>query len=123
MQILILVALLIAIIAVIFALQNMTMITISFLFWSTQGSLALVLLITLAAGVLISSLASLPGFVSGKWTSSSKNKKLANLEAERNMYQQRAEAAEQEVKSLEEQLANLSADFEKNHTDEPSETS
>ncbi len=119
MQILLLISLVIAIIAVIFALQNMTTVTISFLFWSIKGSLALVLLITLAAGVLISSLVSLPGFIGGKWTHSSQRKKLSSLEAERNMYKQRAETAEKDVKDLEDQIANLSADYEQNQGDRP----
>src|SRR5512133_3546914 len=104
MQIFIMVALVIAIIAVIFALQNMTAVTVSFLFWSINGSLALVLLVTLAVGVLISVLASLPGLVYGKWTTSGNKRRLANLEAERSMYQQKAEAAEKDVRALEEQI-------------------
>ncbi len=47
------VALLIAIVAVIFALQNTMTITISFLAWEVTGSLSLVLLVTLAIGVVI----------------------------------------------------------------------
>ncbi len=118
MQIYILAALVIAIIAVIFALQNMTTVTVSFLFWSIKGSLALVLLVTLAVGVLISSLASLPGFIGGKWSSTSQKKKLASLETERDMYKQKAEDAEKEVEELEEQIANLSADFGQNPNDQ-----
>ncbi len=118
MQIYILAALVIAIIAVIFALQNMTTVTVSFLFWSIKGSLALVLLVTLAVGVLISSLASLPGFIGGKWSSTSQKKKLTSLETERDMYKQKAEEAEKEVEELEEQIANLSADFGQNPNDQ-----
>jgi uncharacterized integral membrane protein len=123
MQIYLLIALVIAIIAVIFALQNMAAVTISFLFWSIKGSLALVLLVSLTAGVLISSLVSIPGFIGGKWTTSSQRRKLANIENERNLYKQRAETAEKEVKDLEEQLANLTADFEQTQPDQPTETS
>jgi lipopolysaccharide assembly protein A len=121
MQIFLLIALGIATIAVIFALQNITTVTISFMFWSIKGSLALVLLVTLMAGVLISSLVSLPGFVGGKWTTSSRKKQLASLENERNLYKQRAEAAEQEVKDLEVQLANLSADYDQSPPERPSQ--
>jgi lipopolysaccharide assembly protein A len=123
MKINIIFALLIAIIAVIFALQNITTVRVSFFFWSIEGSLALVLLVTLAVGVLISSLTSLPSVISGKWTTSSQRKKLAKTETERNMYQQKAEAAEKEVKNLEDQLANLSAIVEQNQTDKPSDVS
>jgi lipopolysaccharide assembly protein A len=113
MQIFILLAILIAILAVVFALQNLAVVTVSFLFWSIQGSQALVLLVTLAAGVLISLLASLPGLVRGKWSNAGQRKKLAALEAERNACRQRAETAEKDVKELEEQLASLSEELEK----------
>ena len=118
MQIAIIAALVIAIVAVIFALQNLTAVGVSFLFWSIHGSLALVLLVTLAVGVLVGSLASLPGLIRGKWATSSQKKKLSGLEAERNNYQHKAEEAEKDVKNLEEQLASLSAELEKYHSGE-----
>jgi lipopolysaccharide assembly protein A len=129
MQIYLILALAIAIIAVIFALQNMTTVTISILFWSVKGSLALVLLVALAAGVLISVLVSLPGLIGGKWASSSQKKKLGNLESERNKYQEKAEAAAKEVedlqaqlKDVEEQLANLSAAYELAQIEKPAQS-
>lgn len=121
MQILIIIALVIAIIAVIFALQNLTVVTVSFFFWEAHSSLALVLLITLAVGVAISLLASLPGMIRGKLNESSQKKRLVALEAERDTYRQRAEAAEKEVKALEEQLASYSAELEKHLPDETSQ--
>ncbi|HEY3343745.1 MAG TPA: lipopolysaccharide assembly protein LapA domain-containing protein [Anaerolineaceae bacterium] len=123
MQILIFIALVIAIVAVIFALQNLAAVTVTFLFWSIHGSLALVLLVTLAGGVLISLLASMPGLVHGKWTSSGQKKTLVALEAERNTYKSKAENAEKEVKDLEVQLASLSAELEKNNPDQSIRTS
>jgi uncharacterized integral membrane protein len=117
MQIFIIIALVIAIIAVIFALQNLTAVSVSFLFWNIHGSLALVLLVTLAVGVLISLLASLPGLIRGKWAQSGQKKKLAALEVERSAYQQRAESAEKDVKNLEEQLASYSAELDKLQSD------
>ncbi len=60
MLIFIIIALVIAIIGVVFALQNPITISVTLLFWSFHGSLALVLLGTLAVGVLISLLASPP---------------------------------------------------------------
>jgi uncharacterized integral membrane protein len=117
MQIFVVVAVVIAILAVIFALQNLTVVTVTFFFWNAHASLALVLLITLAAGVLISLLASLPGLVRGKWISSSQKKKLAGLESERSAYLQRAEIAEKDVRQLEEQLASYSAELDKQQTE------
>lgn len=118
MQIFIIIALLIAIVAVVFALQNTAAVTVSFLFWSINGSLALVLLLTLLTGVLISVLVSLPGLVRRKWMSAGQKKKLAALESERAALQKRVETAELEIKDLELQLANLSAALEKQLPDE-----
>lgn len=122
MQILIIFALLIAIVAVIFAMQNLEAVTVSFFFWQAHASLALVLLITLTAGVLISVLVSLPGLVRGKWATAGQRKKRTALELERETFRQRAEAAEKEVKELELQLASLSAELEKHLPDEVTKT-
>jgi uncharacterized integral membrane protein len=119
MQIFIILALLIAIVAVVFAVQNTAMITVSFLVWSFEGSLALVLLATLLVGVLISLLASTPGLIRGKWNSSRERKKLASLVSERDNFQKRADQAEKDVKELEEQLASYSAELEKLSTEHP----
>lgn len=58
-----LVALLIVIIAVVFALQNAVPVTISFLVWQLEGSLALVLLASFMLGVLAALLVTLPGMI------------------------------------------------------------
>lgn len=112
MQVFIIFALIIAVIAVIFALQNIAAVTVTFFFWSFHGSLALVLLLSVAAGVLISLLASLPGLVRARLTVASQRKKLAVMEGERSENTRKAEEAEKEVKTMEEQLASLSAALE-----------
>ncbi len=117
MQIFIILALIIAIVAVVFALQNLATVTVTFLVWHINGSLALVLLVTLMVGVLISLLASLPGLVRGKMSASGQKKKLSAIEIERNTYKQRAEAAEKDVRVLEDQIANLSAEYMKEQPD------
>ncbi len=81
MQVTLIIALLIAIMAVIFALQNAATISISFLVWKTEGSLALTLLVTLAVGAVVGLLVSLPGRIRGAWKAGSHKKKLAELEA------------------------------------------
>lgn len=53
MQIFLFFALFIAVIAVVFAIQNTSPTTVSFITWKFNGSVALVLLIALAAGALI----------------------------------------------------------------------
>ncbi|MHB0989323.1 MAG: LapA family protein [Bellilinea sp.] len=80
MSILLVLALVIAIIAVIFALQNTAAVTVSFFFWQFHESLALVLLLTVILGVLIGILTILPGSIRSKWRISSQRKKVDILE-------------------------------------------
>ena len=79
-------ALLIAVIAVIFALQNTTQVTIAFLLWQFDQSLALVLLLSLAIGVVIGLLTISPTVVKGKLAVSNQKKKIDSLEKEINQY-------------------------------------
>ena len=75
-------ALVIAIIAVIFALQNTAVVTISFLVWKVTGSLSLVLLVTLAIGVLIGVLFLIPSAIKSSFQASGQRKQLGALEKE-----------------------------------------
>jgi GGDEF domain-containing protein len=63
MPFLVILALAIALLAVLFALQNTAPVAISFFAWSAQEPLALVLLITLAAGVIAGLLISVPSLI------------------------------------------------------------
>ena len=54
MQVYLFVAALIAVLAVIFALQNAIPITVSFLIWRVESSLALILIIAFIAGLITS---------------------------------------------------------------------
>ena len=63
MRILFAVALVMALIVTIFAVQNNATTTIRFLFWSIDGSLALVLMLTLILGIIIGVLLMIPGSV------------------------------------------------------------
>ena len=54
MQIFLFIAALIAVLAVIFALQNAVPITVSFLFWRAESSLALILILAFIAGLITS---------------------------------------------------------------------
>ncbi|MBA3550814.1 LapA family protein [Patescibacteria group bacterium] len=60
MIIFLIIGLLLGGLAVIFALQNLITITVTFLAWDLTGSLALILLLAVATGVVISVLFSLP---------------------------------------------------------------
>jgi putative membrane protein len=61
-----------AVLSVVFAVQNSAVITVSFLAWEVDASLALVLMITLIAGVLIGYLSGLPS----AWRRGSETRKL-----------------------------------------------
>jgi len=76
------VALVIAVLAVLFALQNSMLITISFLSWEISGSLSLVLLATLAIGVLIGLLVLTPSALKKTIKTSSQRKRINALEHE-----------------------------------------
>lgn len=80
MQIFLFIALLIMLIAIVFAVQNNDPTQVRFLAWKTEGSLALVLLLTLAAGALISYLVSLPSKLRDKLTIRSQGKQIEQLE-------------------------------------------
>jgi len=73
-------ALFIAILAIIFAVQNNATTMVSFFIWDFEGSLALILLISLATGALISFLASLPTNVKNRLKLRSLRKKVTELE-------------------------------------------
>lgn len=82
MQVFLFVALGVALVAVMFALQNIVPVTVTFLTWTFEGSLALVLFAALIVGALVSVLASVPTVVKGKWAAAGLKKRIAALEAE-----------------------------------------
>ena len=81
MQLQLIAAIIVAILAVVFALQNAVPITVSFLTWRFESSLALVLLIVLALGILMSLLVSVPSRVKRMKLISSQKKKIQELES------------------------------------------
>jgi len=87
-------ALLIAVVAVIFALQNTTRVTVAFLLWQFDQSLALVLLLSLAIGVIIGLLTIFPKVVRSKMAASNQKKKLDSLEKDIKLYQKKLSETE-----------------------------
>ena len=82
MQILLIFSFVIAFLAILFAIQNTEIVSIRFLFWETQGSLALILFIALVAGALISYLATTPGQIRQRMANSNQRKQIAELEGQ-----------------------------------------
>ncbi|WP_299414738.1 LapA family protein [Acaryochloris sp. IP29b_bin.148] len=97
MPILVVCALLISLVAILFALQNSWGITVSFLIWRFYGSLALILLLTLAFGVIIGLLVTAPTIIKRGWVSSRQKRQLSQLEEE---YQGQAQDASSQRKKL-----------------------
>jgi lipopolysaccharide assembly protein A len=81
MTILLFLSLIVAAISVIFALQNTETVEVSFLIWTFESSLALVVLISLALGALISFLASSPSMLRKDFTNRSLRKRITELES------------------------------------------
>ena len=83
MQLFLIIALVIALLAVFFAVQNTTMVTVYFFVWQFSSSLALVLLLSLAIGVILSLLLSLPPLQSRNWQISKLKKRIGEQDKEK----------------------------------------
>ncbi|MBI5921675.1 MAG: LapA family protein [Betaproteobacteria bacterium] len=80
MQLLIITGMLIAACGVIFALQNNVSVTVTFLFWNFESSLALVILLAIAAGGFIIALVSTPSTLRKQWALGRQRKRITELE-------------------------------------------
>lgn len=69
-----------AIVAAMFAMQNITPVTVTLGIWSFEGSLALVLLTTLGIGALIAGLVTSPAMIRRQWAVASLGHRVADLE-------------------------------------------
>jgi uncharacterized integral membrane protein len=82
MRVFIAVALILALLVTVFAVQNNQPTPISFLFWSIEGSLALVLMITLVLGIVIGVLLMVPGSVRNRLQVGDLQRSVHSLEQE-----------------------------------------
>jgi len=73
-------ALVIAIVMIFFALENPTMVTISFFGYAMEGSLALFILAAMVVGVLVGVLLMIPGRIKSSLSNARNRKKIGNLE-------------------------------------------
>ncbi|MBU3909888.1 MAG: LapA family protein [Gammaproteobacteria bacterium] len=80
MQLLTIVAILFSVVGVMFALQNTAPVTVDFLVWTFDSSLAMVLLLSLALGGLITSLVSTPATIRRQWTIMRQQGRIEELE-------------------------------------------
>lgn len=100
MQLILILGIIIAIAAVIFALQNNLPVVVAIALWRFEGSLALVLLVSLGVGALIAGLLSSPAVIRGQWTMGRLRKQVADLERQLAAQQQRNRELEAEVARL-----------------------
>jgi len=100
MQIFLFIALFIAVLAVIFAVQNSATTQVSFLTWHSNSSLALILLISLAAGALISFFISLPSNIKARWTIRQQRKRLTEFENSLSEYKLNLEEAQKKLAQI-----------------------
>jgi uncharacterized integral membrane protein len=82
MVLFLIVGLIIGAVSVVFVLQNIVSITVTFLTWQLTGSLAVILLAALIAGMLIASLIVLPSLIKAEWQIRVYRKRLKQLEDE-----------------------------------------
>lgn len=83
--------------AVVFALQNNAPVTVTLALWTFEGSLALVLLVSLGLGALIAGLLSSPAVIRGQWTSGRLRSRVAELERQLAEQQTRKQELEAEL--------------------------
>lgn len=83
MQLLLILGIVFAILAVLFAVQNHLPVTVHLAVWSFESTLAVVLLAALGLGVLIAALLSTPSVIRRQWSETRLRRQIALLE-ERN---------------------------------------
>lgn len=81
MRVLIILAVLLALLVTIFAVQNIAPTAIQLLFWNVTGSLALVLMVTFSVGILIGLMIMIPGAVRGRLQSADLRRTVKSLES------------------------------------------
>ncbi len=106
MYINLIIILIIAVIAVIFGVQNTAVVTINFLGLKFDSSLALVLLLSVLVGFVITILFSIPYFYKFKRMISSLKKEKSKIEAERDELKNMVEKYEEEKIKKNSELKN-----------------
>ena len=112
MQLGLIIGILFAIMAALFAMQNIVPVVVSLGFWSFEGSLALVLLMTLGLGALIAGLLSSPAMIRRQWNTSKLARQMADLERKLADEARRNEELTAEVARLREPVAPEAAPTE-----------
>lgn len=99
MQLITILGIAVAIAAVAFALQNNVPVTVTFLLWRFDSSLAMVLLLALALGAIIVALVSTPRALRSQWLLSRQRSELAALKAKEAELEKKLSAFERQSKT------------------------
>ncbi|MGB7417459.1 MAG: LapA family protein [Thermosynechococcaceae cyanobacterium] len=97
-------ALIIAVLATVFAFQNAIVIPVSFGIWSIRASLAFLLLLTLAVGFIVGLLVSMPAIIKRGLKSSKRKRNIQELEQELGRQTQIAADQKRRIEFLEQNL-------------------
>ncbi len=100
MQLLLIFGIAFAVAAVAFALQNNVPVTVSFVFWNFDSSLAMVLLLAIGLGAIIAGLVSSPAVIRGQWAAARLRRQVAALEGDKADLAQRVRALEAELQRV-----------------------
>ncbi len=100
MQLMLIAGIVFAIGAVVFALQNNSSVIVTLALWNFEGSLAVVLLVAVGLGVLITGLVSTPSVIRGQWASRRLRHQVGELEREIAEQQTRNAALAAELERL-----------------------
>ena len=92
MQLLLILGIAFAAIAILFALQNSAVVTVTLGLWQFESSLAITLLICLGIGVLITALVTTPSIVGLNWTNSRLQKEVARQQEQNELLARRVDA-------------------------------
>lgn len=115
MQLLLIIGISIAIVSVLFALQNNLPVVVTLALWSFEGSLALVLLIAMGLGALIAGFLSSPAMIRRQWRIARLRSQTAELEKQLIQQQQRNRELEEELTRLIREPSAVAAIADKPH--------
>ena len=100
MQFFLFFALIIAVLAVFFALQNSEPVNVQFAMWEFPSTLAFVMLVAVLAGALISFFVSIPSNMRARWTIRQQRKKLNEYETSLADTKTKLEESEQKLLAM-----------------------
>lgn len=119
MQIFLVFALIIALVAVVFTIQNTAAVTVTFLVWELNHSLAFIFLLAILAGVLISQFVSVPNKFKRTMENTNQKKKIKEMDSELMSTKVRLEAMKQEVEVYRGQLGTSAPEMTPEPTSVP----